>query len=111
LLARIDFDGATAALGRAERAGFKDSLLVKVYNLRGDVLQGAGTMDEAIESWLKAYAMATKKEDLYYSLISLAFGYSGKGDKENARKYAKLFLDMPGSPETYRKLAKSIAEG
>jgi uncharacterized membrane protein len=63
------------------------------FELRSAILQNQARLDESVSAGLRAIAFYPYQA---YSYAIVAYSYNYLGDRDNARKFAALYLDLPG---------------
>lgn len=98
-------------LKRAEGAKFAGPELAKAYNGVGDHFQTGNQFDTAIGYFLKGRSASKNPGDASYSLVSIMACYESKRDMTNAKKYAKMLVELKGATPEYVEYAKQMLGG
>jgi tetratricopeptide (TPR) repeat protein len=105
---RKRMDEAEAHLEAAERSSYRGVYLARALLAIGDRFQLSSKQERAIPFFKRAHGVATTGEDRSYALLALAYCYLHLEDKESARRYCNLLIEMEDASTDYVEMARRI---
>ncbi len=101
-------DEAEAHLEAAERSSYRGVHLARALLAIGDRYQLSAKQEMAIPFFKRAHAVGTTGEDRSYALLALAYCHLHLEDKESARRYCNLLIEMEDASPDYVEMARRI---